>query len=163
MSSYDLKSIVKSKAKSQAFTYLNMVKDSKTKMENITYINPYKTLPYIEHLTRDQSSLLLALRTRTVRGIRSDFGNMYLDKLCPLPGCMELDSLPHVLICTKVQGTNKKPTQYSDVFSWDLEVQREAVITYSQLLNDRERILARQEPGNARPVHQLQPSAGALH
>ena len=65
------------------------------------YTNSFMPQPYIVNWTRDQASLMLALRTRTVRGIRTDFGNMFLDKTCPLPGCLEADSLSR-LPCTSL-------------------------------------------------------------
>ena len=49
-------------------------------------------------------SLLLVMRTKSVNGIRSDFGEMYLDKPCPMENCQELDSLPHLLACRELQG-----------------------------------------------------------
>ena len=63
-------------------------------MDNIWYLNNYKTLGYMQSFSREQSSLLLILRTRTVRTIRSDFGEMFLDKHCPLTNCLDLDPPP---------------------------------------------------------------------
>ena len=97
MTRYDLQMLVKSKARRAAFIYLINIKESKSKMDNISYLNSFQILPYMVSMTREQSSLLLALRTRTVRGIRTEYGDMYLDKGCPLPGCPETDSLPHTL------------------------------------------------------------------
>ena len=94
-SKYDLKSLVKITARKQAFKYLMSIKETKSKMDDICYLNSFKTLQYMQSMTREQSSLLLAMRTRSVRGIRSDFGDMFLDKLCPLENCQEPDSLPH--------------------------------------------------------------------
>ena len=104
--------------------------------------------PYMVNWTREQSSLLLALRTRTVRGIRTDFGNMFLDKTCPLPGCLEADSLSHVLVCTalqaavhpSVQTDVQWPVQYGDVFPDCLETQAAAVAIFSQLLEARTKL-----------------------
>ena len=125
-------------------------------------MNNYKTLGYM------QSSLLLILRTRTVITIRSDFGEMFLDKHCPLTNCLDLDFLPHLLDCRVLQGAvQRSPSiRYSDVFSEDLEKQVEVTTLYSQLLAARDKLLPpdRDEPGNDDlPVHQLQNNAGALH
>ena len=84
-----LKSLVKTKARYAAFTNLNNIKETKSKLNNISYHSTFKILPYMQCMSREQASLLLALRTRTIRGIRSEFGDMYLDKGCPLPGCRE--------------------------------------------------------------------------
>ena len=89
-------------------------------------------------MPRDQSSLLLALRTRTVRGIRSDFGDMFLDKKCPIPGCSAPDSLSHTLSCRVLQDNVGEP---STVTYGDLNVQREAVLRFSQILEARDSFL----------------------
>ena len=168
MSKYDLKALVKSSAKREAFKYLISLKETKSKMDDICYLNNFKTLDYMQSFSREQSSLLLALRTRTVRGIRSDFGDMFLDKQCPLPNCLDLDSLPHLLACRELTGAvPRSPSiQYSDVYSMDLDKQLEVTTLYSQLLAARDKLLLppdRDEPGNNLPVHQLQTIAGALH
>ena len=87
--------------------------------------------------------MLLALKTRTVRGIRSDFGEMFPDKQCPLQNCQELDSLPHLLACRELQGEvlRSPEVQFADVSSEDLERQLEVTELYSQLLAVRERLL----------------------
>ena len=46
--------------------------------------------------TKNSRSLLMALRTRTVRGIKSDFPGLYRDKICPV-GCGENDTIQNVL------------------------------------------------------------------
>ena len=95
------------------------------------------------------SSLLLALRTRTVRGIRSDFGDMFLDKQCPIENCLELDSLPHLLTCRELQGEvpRSPEVQYSDVYSVDLQKQLAVTELYSRLLAVRERRLQPERAG----------------
>ena len=112
-------------------------------MDNISYLNSFKILPYLESMTREQSSLLLALRTRTVRGIRTDYGDLYLDKGCPLPGCSEADSLPHTLTCRVLQEAVQEPSlvQYGDVFSLDTNIQQLAVDRFALLLEARDKIL----------------------
>ena len=64
-----------------------------------------------------QLYILLALRTRAARAIRSDFGDMFLDKTCPLENCQMLDSLPHLLACWELLGAvpRRSPVQYGDV------------------------------------------------
>ena len=117
-------------------------------MDNIIYTNSFMPQPYIVNWTREQASLMLALRTRTVRGIRTDFGDMFMDKTCPLPGCLEVDSLSHVLVCTvlqaavhpSVQADVQRSVQYGDVFSDCLETQAAAVEVFSQLLEARTKL-----------------------
>ena len=143
MSSVDLKCLLKGKSKEEAFKYLMEIKETKSKLDNISYLNSFKTLKYIQVMSREQSSLLLALKTRTVRGIRSDFGEMFPDKQCPLQNCQELDSLPHLLACRELQGEawRSPEVQFADVYSEDLERQLEVTRLYSQLLAVRERLL----------------------
>ena len=119
------------------------IKETKSKLDNISYLNSFNTLKYIQVMSREQSSLLLALKTRTVRGIRSDFGEMFPDKQCPLQNCQELDSLPHLLACRELQGEvwRSPEVQFADVSSEDLERQLEVTELYSQLLAVRERLL----------------------
>ena len=139
MGTYDFKNFVKLKARQAAFKYLMSVKETKSKMDNIMYLNSFKPQPYIVSQSREQSSLLMALRTRTVRGIRTDFGDMYLDKTCPLPGCQETDSLPHVLTCRVLQAAvpsveTAGHVQYGDVFSPCQETQAAAGERFRELL-----------------------------
>ena len=96
ISSFDLKKLVKVKARQASFKYLIDIK--KKIMDNISYMNSFLPQSYQLSMTREQSSLMVALRTRTLRGIRCDFGNMYVDKQCPLPGCQEPDSISHLLL-----------------------------------------------------------------
>ena len=145
MTRYDLKTLVKAKATEAAFRYLLAIKETKTKMDNLSYQRNYQKQPYLERLSSDQSSLLLALRTRTYRGIRSDFGEMFPSKDCPLNGCLEADSLPHTLVCRELQGTVPDHTvQYGDVFSPCPETQDRALDTFTLRLEARERILETQ-------------------
>ena len=142
-SKYDLKVLVKSKAKEQAFKTLMAIKNTKSKMDDISYTNIFQTQPYLTMLTRKQSSLLMALRTRTIWGIRSEFGNMYPNKECPLQGCSEPDSLPHALVCQVLLGAvpGQSEVQYGHVYSDSVAVQEVAVTRFALLLEARESIL----------------------
>ena len=116
-------------------------------MENITYTNNLQTQPYITSISRKMSSLLMALRTRTCRGIRSDFGDMFPNKECPLAGCSQPDSLPHTLACQVLLAAVPEPSavQYGDVFSDNVAVQEVAVNRFALLLEAREQIQDRQD------------------
>ena len=131
------------KAKDQAWQRLISIKETKTKMNNITYINSYQTQPYLKSLTMEKSSLLFALWTRTVRGIRSDYGDMFPCKECPLAGCSQPDSLPHTLVCKVLLAAVPEPSvvQYGDVFADSVAVQEVAATRFALLLEARERIL----------------------
>ena len=43
--------------------------------------NSFKTLQYMQSLTKKKFSLLLVMKTKPLKGIRSVFGEMYLDRL----------------------------------------------------------------------------------
>ena len=144
LSRYELKAEVKKRAREAAMRYLSEIKDTKSKMDGITYSGPFALQSYMqsELFNEEMASLLLALRTRTVRGIRTDFGEMFPDKSCPLEGCSLPDSLCHILVCTVLTGAARSSTaNYSHVFSGDLQLQCEANTHYSQLLEEREALL----------------------
>ena len=66
-------------------------------MKNLNYekfeLMSYMNSPLFNNNNRE---LLLALRTRTVRGIRTDFKGMYKNNECPLE-CGDIDTLENVL------------------------------------------------------------------
>ena len=144
MSKSDFKSEVKQYAKNADFEYLLILKNEKSKLDNKIY-DDFHLQPYLQspQLPADQASLLLALRTRTVRGIRSHFGDMYGSKLCPLPECGEQDSLPHLQSCKVLHDlvrVEKEQARYEEVFSGDLNKQWQAADFFRRLLEAREMI-----------------------
>ena len=74
------KDAIKSKVKETAFHYLLAIKNSHSKMKNVKYRNlelqNYLKSPLFD---RKQAQMLLSLRTRTVRGIKTDFKGIYQD------------------------------------------------------------------------------------
>ena len=86
----------------------------------------------------------MALRTRTVRGIRSDFPGLYKDKMCPL-GCGNLDTIPNILTCSILKNLHKSDgvaigkLQYEDIFSNDIQKQKQVTDLYDKLLEIRNR------------------------
>ena len=65
---FKLKRIVKQKIQQQTFRHLNELKKKHSKMENLHY-ESFEAAPYLKSplFNRDDISLLLALKTRTVR------------------------------------------------------------------------------------------------
>jgi hypothetical protein len=134
------------KAKARGASYKALMDQRGAKMDGLQY-SKLDLQPYLlsKMLSTKQASLLLALRTRTVRGIRSDFGHLFPDKTCPLPGCLDADSLPHVLRCavlrTEAGVDPTEQTSHMDVFSPDTNIQKEITLVFSRRLETREKLL----------------------
>ena len=163
MSKSKLKKIVKSKVKVAAFNYLIKMKGNKEtgKMNKIEYkkleTQKYMISPFF---SQEEASLLIRLRTRCVGGIRSDFGAMYVEKNCPVDTeCNTLDTLYHVLQCSKLQDCIKDhmiathKVSYTDVFSNNVKTQKQATTLFQLLLAERERILSLLAAPQASPPH----------
>ena len=96
--------------------------------------------------TEAESSLLLALRTRTVRGIRTDFPGMYTSRECPMVGCGEEDTLPHLLTCTVLREHSEEErsrvcrVEVEHLYTWTLEQQLEATKVFGLLLTTRAKL-----------------------
>ena len=159
------KKLVKQKIYDKAFLYLKDLKDGHSKMQNMEY-GAFEVASYLKSSLFNSSdiSLLLALRTRTVRGIRSDFGGLYSDKMCPL-GCGDTDTLQNVLTCKILtqqhvtQDITQSDVRYADIFSSDIRKQKQVTELYQQLLQIRDNILQSfpvTETGPVHSVHALQ-------
>ena len=122
-------------------------------MENLKY-DEFKEASYLSSplFNNENRKLLLALRTRTVSGVRSDFGALYPDKKCPL-GCGDMDNLSNILSC-KVLKNNQKTSQvlcnnniqYTDIFSDNVRKQKEATELFGHLLEIRNQIMSSSLP-----------------
>ena len=99
MSEY--KKLVKTQARSTAFDELEALKDSHSKVELNKYTNMNNPQGYItsKSMTKRQISILFALRSHSLRGIKENFKKMYLENtLCPI--CERFsDSQYHLLKC----------------------------------------------------------------
>ena len=139
-----LKQIVKTKVNEAAFIHLMELKSSKSKLENIQYTK-YELSPYMRspQFTQEQASVLLALRTRTVRGVRSDFGDMFVNKHCPL-GCDHIDTLPNILSCSVLQDwlpDQRSSITFLDCYSKDVQRQKDATNLFMEMLEMRDILL----------------------
>ena len=96
--------------------------------------------------------LLLALRTRTVEGIRSDFKGQFNDLSCPLK-CGEDDTLENVLTCSVIRqhhatvSMTLSDVSYEDIFSNDIRKQKQATELFKQLLEVRQHLINIQQVG----------------
>ena len=161
MSKLKFKRIVKDKTRQAAFLYLQSLKQGHSKMDGLKYEKFEKAAYMNSPLFNSESvALLLALRTRTVRGIKNDFRGMYPDIKCPL-SCGEDDTLQHVLECSIIYSNHttsdltSSDIRYEDVFSSDIIKQKQATELYRQLLEVRENLLNSQPEALTGPVHRL--------
>ena len=123
----------------------------------------YEKFVKVEYLSSplfnsESRKLLLALRTRTVNGIRNDFRGRYPDVKCPLM-CDKDDTLQHILECVilKSQHTNNMISdgdiKYQDVFSSDVVKQKQVTELYRQLLDVRTNLLDSPPVAVTGPLH----------
>ena len=91
-------------------------------------------------MNTEDISLLFALRTKCVRGIRKDFSGMYANLMCPLCSAHE-DSLAALPICELLKHVERNGSKYSDVYAQNVQSQLAATTQFRALLNERERIL----------------------
>ena len=113
---------------------------------------------------RKQAQMLLSLRTRTVRGIKTDFKGMYQDILCPLE-CGATDTLPNILTCTSILNyfesneISSRKVVFEDVFSQDIQKQKEVTELFIKLLDIREKIINNNPVMTTGPCIDLQRSS----
>ena len=117
------KVIVRNKIRIAACKSLNKEKEKHSKMNGLVYTKLEKASYLGSPLFNNENvKLLLALRTRTVKGIKNDFRGMYPDNLCPL-SCDTPDTLQHVLECPVLQQyhtsqeVSTSNIRYTDVFT----------------------------------------------
>ena len=158
MNKAKFKKIVKSHVNQAAFCYLKSLKEGHSKMEGLNYSKFEKAAYMNSPLFNTESvQLLLALRTRTVKGIKN---GMYTDIQCPLK-CGEDDTLQHILQCSILKSHHTSSDishtniEYKDVFSSDIVKQKQATELYQQLLNIRTNLLNSQPVALTGPVHRL--------
>ena len=152
--------IVKSKILNAAFSFLKNLQEKHSKMKNIEY-ERFDIVPYLKSplFNDEKRSLLLALRTRTVRGIRNDFRGLYKSNTCPLE-CGEIDTIENILTCSVLRNyhrSNEVTTEvikYEDIFSQDISRQQKVTELYYQLINTRNKIIQSiPVASNTGPVH----------
>ena len=116
-------------------------------MANLEY-EGLKTQQYMQHptFTPKQASLLVSLRTRTVRDIKGDFRNLYQDKKCPMDGCSHEDTLDNLTSCPAIAANmhTQSAVVYRDVFSQDIAKLKEATTRYTAILEVRQELLKEQ-------------------
>ena len=160
MSKIKFKNYVKEKIERAAFRYLLDRKQKHSKMSRLTYekfeISKYLSSPIFNTESR---ILLLAMRTRTMNGVRCDFPGLYQDRQCPLY-CGKDDTLDHILTCSvlRIHHTSYNlatdTVKFEDIFSTDIYKQKEIVELYRQLLDlVHAKLLSSQPVATTVPVH----------
>ena len=159
MSKTKFKRLVKERISDAAFKYLIDLKQKHSKMNKISYqkfeLSKYLSSPLFNTESR---ALLLALRTRTVSGVRGDFPGLYQDRLCPV-GCGDEDKLENIITCSVLQSYHASDSltydkaKFEDIFLSDIKKQKEITEMYRQLLEIRNKILSSQPVVITGPVH----------
>ena len=83
----DFKKLVKQMVRKSAFSHLEELKDSHTKVNENKYTHFNSPQEYITNmeLFNTHISILFAFRSRSIRGIKEKFKNKYKDNtLCPI-------------------------------------------------------------------------------
>ena len=116
-------------------------------MKNLKYdkleLAQYMNSPLFDY---ENVKLLLALRTRTLRGIKADFRGMFSDANCSL-GCLHEDTIPNILTCPAILAHRQSNdaaignVQYEDIFSSDIVKQKQVTSLYRKHLDIRETLL----------------------
>ena len=142
-SKYEHHTEIKHKVRSSAFKHLQSLQLSHSKVKDIKY-HSLKMQHYMctANMNKDDIALLFALRTRTVRGIQSDFGVMFKSDQCPL--CREdshKDSIPALLTCKSLQHVDRNASTYEDLFSPSPDIHVRAMHQFRDLLSAREQLM----------------------
>ena len=141
MEKYQYQTLIKSTVKKAAFTHLLEAQQEHSKYRDAKH-TALKMQSYLCDSTMSQEdiSLLFAMRTKSVRTIRSDFRQMYDSDMCPLCG-KHVDTIPALMECEELLAVPRTEAQHSDIFSPSVDIQRTAVLQFRALVQARERIL----------------------
>ena len=148
------KNLIKNKIRKAAFNNLQDMKRGHSKVKNNNYENLDKPQPYLisKLFTNDECSILFALRSKTIRGIRENFKHMYSDNtLCPI--CERTsDTQQHVLECKVLQDILplKNHIKYNHI-NGTISEQKEFVTTYAKYLEIRDELLSETESQQSLP------------
>ena len=102
--------------------------------------------PYLrsKNIHSEEVNSITALRSKCVRTIRSNFSNMFKNRLtCPLLCNKEspmIDTQDHVLICSKLKEPNPCNLVIGDVFG-SVEEQEQVGQVFSKAMRQRKRLL----------------------
>jgi hypothetical protein len=138
MSKAEYKRYIKSNVRAAAFKDLKMKQATLTKINNIQY-EKLQIQDYLisGELTNKEANTIAAIRSKCVRGIKSNFKKMFKDTMCPLK-CGQEDSQKHLLECpistsTRVVSMEQINGSYADM--------KDLAKEFSKRTCERERLL----------------------
>ena len=147
------KNFIKGKLKTAALKYLQNIQQKHTKVMDIKFDElkpqPYLTSPLFNN---EETTLLFALRTRTLRNMKANFKNQYGGKVDCQMKCWEQEALPpedsqqHLLVCKVLRNKVTSPDiargdiLYKHIFG-NISEQKEVTVLLQRLVQAREDIL----------------------
>ena len=163
----DFKKFIKEKVRNSAFMYLEEIKSGHSKVRENKYCSFQKPQQYLTSklFSDKQCALIFALKSKTVRGKKDNFRNMYSDNtLCPI--CEQsIDSQNHVVQCKVLQDIIPLTNQVnlSDIEE-SLEQQKGFIQIYEKYLALRDELLEESQLHSSLPglyTGPLLPMAGS--
>ena len=151
----DYKALIKSTARKAAFKSLEAKKASHSKVNQNKYVDMKNPQGYLtdKSITNTQCSILFALRSHCVRGIKENFKILHSENtLCPL--CERcIDTQFHILQCKVLQDILPltEDISYSDIYG-TTQSQIDFVRIYEQYLVLRDEILEDTDPQASIPA-----------
>ena len=162
------KEYIKKHIQAAAFSHLTMVQKTHIKVNKIRYENLH-TQPYLINpdFSNEEVAQLIALRSHTIRGIKTNFSTWYKPDLACQFKCIDSqDSQEHLLNCKPLQAKLTpsqieavKQINYNDIYENTIK-QKEAVTIFTWLLNAREQLLNNHKPTSG-PTLDAAPAGGS--
>ena len=143
------KEYIKKHVKETAFSHLKTIQGTHSKVNIIKYesfiVQPYLNNP---NLTNIEVSQLIALRSHTLRGVKTNFSSWYKSDLsCPFKCVNSQDTQEHILLCKPLLDDLPQEKRdaalllnYNDIYG-NTNQQIDAVKVFSGLLESREELL----------------------
>ena len=138
------KKYVNDKVLDSAFNYLESLKQSHSKVENISY-EKLKMAPYLKDSSVPIADKIMILKLRTsMINVKKNFSSMYNNTSCDLCDSNLQQTQRHLLSCSAItnncsQLRNNIQVNYSDLFS-SVERQQKCAQLYSKILETKERL-----------------------
>ena len=143
-SKQEAKTYIKTQVYIEAMRYLKEKQSTHKKVEQL-YYRALETQPYItsKHVNKKEAVTLVALRSQTVRQVKQNFHNQFVnDKMCPLCNKFE-DTQKHCMECeklSKVRSDFNEHIEYNHI-NGSVEQQKEVAALYVALLAARDGLL----------------------